>query len=85
MKTAHLIRAALTVIALAMPALAQDNTQVCHTPIVTKASTAKAVMNEGYGKVNFKVTTGSAEAQAFFNQGLALLHSFWAYEADKSF
>ena len=68
-----------------MPALAQDNTQVCHTPIVTKASTAKAVMNEGYGKVNFKVTTGSAEAQAFFNQGLALLHSFWAYEADKSF
>ncbi len=85
MKTAHLIRAALTVIALAMPALAQDNTQVCHTPIVTRASTAKAVMNEGYGKVNLKVTTGSAEAQAFFNQGLALLHSFWAYEADKSF
>ncbi|MBK6795884.1 MAG: hypothetical protein IPG76_03545 [Acidobacteria bacterium] len=85
MKTAHLIRASITVIALAMPALAQDNTQVCHTPIVTKASTAKAVMNEGYGKVNFKVTTGSAEAQAFFNQGLALLHSFWAYEADKSF
>lgn len=85
MKTAHLIRASITAIALAMPALAQDNTQVCHTPIVTKASTAKAVMNEGYGKVNFKVTTGSAEAQAFFNQGLALLHSFWAYEADKSF
>jgi tetratricopeptide (TPR) repeat protein len=31
------------------------------------------------------ITTKSTEAQAFFNQGLALMHSFWFYEADRSF
>jgi tetratricopeptide (TPR) repeat protein len=31
------------------------------------------------------ITTKSEEAQKFFDQGLALLHSFWFYEADRSF
>jgi tetratricopeptide (TPR) repeat protein len=31
------------------------------------------------------ITTKSAKAQAFFDQGLALLHAFWLYEADRSF
>ena len=62
-----------------------DNTQVCHLPNATKASTKPAVLMEGYGKVHIAVTTKSAEAQAFFDQGLALMHSFWFYEADRSF
>ena len=62
-----------------------DNTQVCHLPNATKASTKPAVLMEGYGKVHMSVTTKSAEAQAFFDQGLALMHSFWFYEADRSF
>ncbi len=62
-----------------------DNTQICHLPNATKASTKPAVLMDGYGKVHMPVTTKSAEAQAFFDQGLALMHSFWFYEADRSF
>lgn len=62
-----------------------DNTQVCHLPNATKASTKPATLMEGYGKAHMSVTTKSAEAQAFFDQGLALMHSFWFYEADRSF
>jgi tetratricopeptide (TPR) repeat protein len=62
-----------------------NNTAICHTPIPMKSSTAPARLMEGYGRVNMPVTTKSEEAQKFFNQGLALLHSFWFYEADRSF
>jgi tetratricopeptide (TPR) repeat protein len=44
-----------------------------------------AKLLEGQGKVTFKMTTTSDEAQAFFQQGLAQLHSFWAREAERSF
>lgn len=64
---------------------AQDNNAACHLPVKTIAATAPAKLMDGYGKVHMPVTTKSAEAQAFFDQGLALLHSFWFYESDKSF
>ncbi|MFN7948212.1 MAG: hypothetical protein U0Z53_22875 [Blastocatellia bacterium] len=63
----------------------QDNTAICHTPGAAKESTRPAQLMPGYGKVHLPVTTKSAEAQQFFDQGLALLHSFWFYEADRSF
>jgi hypothetical protein len=63
----------------------QDNTKVCHVVDATKAATRPAVLMVGYGKVHMPVTTKSKEAQAFFDQGLALLHSFWFYESDRSF
>ena len=63
----------------------QDNTAVCHTPTATKAATTPARLVDGYGKVHMPIATKSEEAQRFFDQGLALLHSFWAYEADRSF
>ncbi|MGH9937804.1 MAG: hypothetical protein ACREAM_16275, partial [Blastocatellia bacterium] len=63
----------------------QDNTAVCHTPSATKASTTPARLMEGYGKVHMPIATKSEEARKFFNQGLALLHSFWFYESDRSF
>jgi tetratricopeptide (TPR) repeat protein len=64
---------------------AKDNTQICHIPSATKASTKPAELVAGYGKVHLAITTKSPEAQKFFDQGLALLHSFWGYEADRSF
>ena len=64
---------------------AADNTAVCHTPTATKAATMPARLVDGYGKVHMPITTKSEEAQRFFDQGLALLHSFWSYEADRSF
>jgi tetratricopeptide (TPR) repeat protein len=63
----------------------QDNTAVCHTPTATKAATTPARLVDGYGKIHMPITTKSEEAQRFFDQGLALLHSFWSYEADRSF
>lgn len=40
---------------------------------------------EGIGKVHFAITTKNPEVQQWFNQGVALLHSFWFYEAERSF
>src|SRR5262245_36557850 len=63
----------------------QDNSAVCHTPTATKAATTPARLMDGYGEVHMPIATKSEEAQKFFDQGLALLHSFWSYEADRSF
>jgi tetratricopeptide (TPR) repeat protein len=63
----------------------QDGAAICHTPTETKAASAPATLMDGYGKVHMPITTKSEEAGRFFDQGLALLHSFWSYEADRSF
>ena len=44
-----------------------------------------AYLMPGMGKVNFPVTTAKPEAQAFVNQGVAQLHSFFYFEAERSF
>lgn len=63
----------------------QDQNAVCHTPSATKESSRPAFLFEGAGRAHMAITTRSAEAQKFFDQGLALMHSFWFYEADRSF
>lgn len=63
----------------------QDSAAVCHTPTETKAATATARLMDGYGNVHMPITTKSEEARKYFDQGLALLHSFWFYESDRSF
>ena len=37
------------------------------------------------GKSHFPVTTGKPDAQAFVDQGVAQLHSFLYFEAERSF
>jgi tetratricopeptide (TPR) repeat protein len=44
-----------------------------------------AKLLEGQGTVHFPITTKSPEAQRFFDQGVAQMHSFWAREAERSF
>jgi tetratricopeptide (TPR) repeat protein len=39
----------------------------------------------GQGRTDMKITTKSPKAQEFFNQGVAQMHSFWHYEAERSF
>src|SRR5438067_893063 len=39
----------------------------------------------GIGSSSLKITTKSAKAQAFFSQGVALLHCFWDFEAYRAF
>ena len=58
---------------------------ICHIPSQTKAATRRARLQDGFGKIHMPITTASAKAQAFFDQGVALLHAFWFYEADRSF
>ncbi|MEP7338753.1 MAG: tetratricopeptide repeat protein [Acidobacteriota bacterium] len=85
MKTHQFVLAACFLLLTAATAQAQGNTAVCHTPSATKSSSKPATLVEGYGKAHMPVTTKSAEAQGYFDQGLALMHSFWFYEADRSF
>ncbi|MEH6305475.1 hypothetical protein RYH73_07465 [Olivibacter sp. CPCC 100613] len=40
---------------------------------------------EGIGTVNFPISTTSSSSQQFFNQGVALLHCFWDFEAYRAF
>lgn len=40
---------------------------------------------QGIGDASLKITTDSAQAQAYFNQGLRLLHCFWDFEAYRAF
>ncbi|MCZ6834557.1 MAG: redoxin domain-containing protein [Planctomycetota bacterium] len=40
---------------------------------------------EGIGTTHFPITTKVPEVQTWFDQGNTLLHSFWYYEAERSF
>ncbi len=40
---------------------------------------------EGIGVAHFPITAKNPEVQRWFDQGNALLHSFWDYEAERSF
>ncbi len=42
-------------------------------------------LTPGCGDVSFPVTTASPEAQQWFNQGVAQMHGFWYWEAERSF
>ncbi len=44
-----------------------------------------AKLLEGQGRIDFPITIAGARAQAFFNQGVAQMHSFWSREAERSF
>src|SRR5437773_9074249 len=47
--------------------------------------TAAVPLRDGIGQVSERVTTTSSSANAFYNQGLAYLHSFVWIEAARSF
>ena len=44
-----------------------------------------AYLMGGTGRVSFPITTTSARAQSFFDQGIGQLHGFWYWEAERSF
>ena len=62
----------------------QPKPDLCAVPSNTRP-TLPAVLMEGMGKSSFPITTVSPEAQAFFNQGIAQMHSFWFRESERSF
>lgn len=78
--TALLLLACLSLTAQAPPK--PDN---CAPPPGSVPPSLPAKLLTGQGTIDFKITTKSAQAQAFFNQGVAQMHSFWSREAERSF
>jgi tetratricopeptide (TPR) repeat protein len=58
---------------------------MCAPPPGAVPPSLPAKLLSGQGRIAFPITTKSREAQAFFNQGVAQMHSFWATEAERSF
>ncbi|MCS7023329.1 MAG: tetratricopeptide repeat protein [Bryobacteraceae bacterium] len=46
---------------------------------------AKLLPGQGSEFIRFPITTSNPEAQKFFTQGVAQMHSFWTVEAERSF
>jgi tetratricopeptide (TPR) repeat protein len=71
-----------TTLAVAQAPKTGDN---CTPPPSSLAPTLPARLLEGMGTVHLEISTSSPQAQKFFDQGLAQMHSFWAREAERSF
>lgn len=66
------------------PAVATKETH-CAPAADAKAPGQAAKLLDGMGKVHFPITTSNPEAQKFFDQGVAQMHSFWTREAERSY
>ena len=77
------VLAAFTVTAFAQT----KSPDLCVPPPTGTAPALPAHLMTGQGTeyVHLAITTSNPEAQKFFDQGLAQLHSFWAVEAERSF
>ncbi|MBM3994000.1 MAG: redoxin domain-containing protein [Planctomycetes bacterium] len=56
-----------------------------HGEVFNEGPRQKAYLMGKTGNVRFPITTRSAEAQKFFEQGVGQLHGFWYFEAERSF
>ena len=56
-----------------------------HGEVFNEGPRQKAYLMEGLGRVRFPSTTSNAEAAKFVEQGVAQLHGFWYFEAERSF
>jgi tetratricopeptide (TPR) repeat protein len=63
----------------------KPSADACVPPPGGSAPSLPAKLLEGQGMIDFRITTKSVEAQKFFNQGVAQMHSFWGREAERSF
>jgi tetratricopeptide (TPR) repeat protein len=80
----------MTIFFLASSAHAQSSAAAGHKGHAPEQRTAwrempRPTLAEGYGNSELKIRTNSAQAQAYFNQGLRLLHCFWEFEAYRAF
>lgn len=56
-----------------------------HGPAFDEGPRTKPWVIDGIGKSHFPITTANPEVQRWFDQGNTLLHSFWYFEAERSF
>lgn len=71
--------------ALAAAAQTPRTSDNCAPPPSALQPTLPARLLPGMGTVHLPMTTSNPEAQKFFDQGVAQMHSFWAREAERSF
>ena len=86
---------AICAFGLAKPAIAEEsavNSQnkvlkghSYHGEAFNEGPRQSAYLMKGMGRVRFSITTSVQEAQLFFTQGVAQLHGFWFFEAERSF
>ncbi len=77
---------ALTLLCLCCPAFADDDPgHSSHGSAFDSGMRTKPWFIKGIGDTPFPITTKNPEVQKWFNQGEALLHSFWFEEAERSF
>jgi len=73
---------------LTAPLFADDDTPAGHSThgeAFNEGPRQQAYLIPGMGNVTFPVTTKVPDAQLFVNQGVAQLHSFYYFEAERSF
>ncbi len=71
---------------LAMPAAAEDEERpACHTDSIRQLEFPPPPLMDGLGSSVLEVDTAFEEAQAYLNQGIRALHSFWNLEAYRAF
>lgn len=74
-----------TVLALPVSAAAQRPEADLCAVVPGAQPLLPAKLLRGMGDTNMPVTTKSAEARRFFNQGISQMHSFWFLESERSF
>ena len=80
------MKLAVALFVISLSAFAQTKQpDMCVPPPSGTAPALPAKIMQGQGRVHFSITTSNPQAQAFFDQGVAQLHSFWATEAERSF
>ena len=80
-----LVRLALAVLCLVLLGCGLKSKTVLDVGGEKPAGERLAPRLEGIGSSQLRITTESAEAQVFFNQGISLIHGFWYYEALRAF
>lgn len=76
--------ASLLLLSLAIVVFA-DEGHSKHGSAFDSGMRTKPWVMEGIGSAPFKITTKNSEVQKWYDQGNALLHSFWFEEAERSF
>jgi len=84
----RLLLFAALILAVAVQAADKPDYKLGHSHIngaFDEGPRQKPVLLPGIGEAHLPITVKNPEVQFWFNRGVALLHSFWYYEAERAF
>ena len=92
MRSLHILAATMSIVVLNPVSAAQDTAaqeavfgHSAHGSSFDQGPRQRPWKMDGIGKSHFPITTDVPEVQEWFDQGNTLLHSFWYFEAERSF